>query len=90
MENVKIDIFSKFIRLPVNRCREEVSWAVNKRCVALTEEQYRRSIELVRILLQHSNVQITQRYLSISQKEVEDALAKTASHLSKGTNFDTK
>lgn len=39
------------------------------------------NIELVRILLQHSNVQVTQRYLSISQKEVEDALAKTAGHI---------
>jgi len=39
------------------------------------------NIELVRVLLQHSNVQITQRYLSISQKAVEDALARTADHI---------
>lgn len=39
------------------------------------------NIELVRVLLQHSSVQVTQRYLSISQKLVEDALAKTAGHV---------
>lgn len=39
------------------------------------------NIELVRILLQHSSVQITQKYLSISQKMVEDALTKTAAHV---------
>ena len=39
------------------------------------------NIELVRLLLQHSNVQVTQRYLSISQKAVEDALAKTAGYV---------
>lgn len=39
------------------------------------------NIELVRVLLQHSSVQITQRYLSISQKTVEDALTKTAAHV---------
>lgn len=36
------------------------------------------NIELVRVLLQHSSVQVTQRYLNISQKLVENALAKTA------------
>ena len=39
------------------------------------------NIELVRVLLQHSSVQITQKYLSISQKMVEDALTKTAAHV---------
>ena len=39
------------------------------------------NIELVRILLQHSSVQITQRYLNISHKMVENALAKTAAHV---------
>lgn len=39
------------------------------------------NIELVRVLLQHSSIQITQRYLNISQKLVEDALAKTAAHV---------
>lgn len=39
------------------------------------------NIELVRILLQHSSVQITQRYLNISHKMVESALAKTAAHV---------
>ena len=39
------------------------------------------NIELVRVLLQHSSVAISQKYLGISQKMVEDALAKTASHL---------
>lgn len=34
------------------------------------------NIELVRQLLQHSSVAITQRYIGISQKEVEDALNK--------------
>ena len=36
------------------------------------------NIDLVRVLLQHSSVQVTQRYLNISQKLVESALAKTA------------
>ena len=39
------------------------------------------NIELVRVLLQHSNVQVTQRYLCISNKMVESALAKTAAHV---------
>lgn len=39
------------------------------------------NIELVRLLLQHSSVAITQRYIGISQKTVEDALAKTSSYL---------
>lgn len=39
------------------------------------------NIELVRVLLQHSSVAVTQRYIGISQKIVEDALAKTASLL---------
>ncbi len=38
-------------------------------------------IELVRVLLQHSSVTTTQRYLSISNKQVEDALAMTSKHL---------
>ena len=44
-----------------------------------TENDY--NIELVRVLLQHSIIQITQRYLNISQKLVENALAKTAAHV---------
>lgn len=39
------------------------------------------NIELVRILLQHSDVSTSQRYIGISQRVVEDALAKTAAHL---------
>ena len=39
------------------------------------------NIELVRVLLQHSSIQITQRYLNISHKLVEDALAKTAAYI---------
>lgn len=39
------------------------------------------NIELVRVLLQHSSVQTTQRYLSIGTKQVEDALAKTVAHV---------
>lgn len=39
------------------------------------------NIELVRLLLQHSSVAVAQRYIGISQKIVEDALAKTASLL---------
>jgi integrase len=34
------------------------------------------NIELVRQLLQHSNTAITQRYIGIQQKQVEDALQK--------------
>lgn len=37
--------------------------------------------ELVRILLQHSSLSTTQRYLSIGTKQIEDALAKTVSNL---------
>lgn len=39
------------------------------------------NIELVRVLLQHSSVAVTQRYIGLSQKTVEDALAKTVAHL---------
>lgn len=39
------------------------------------------NIELVRLLLQHSSVATTQRYLGIQPKQVEDALAKTSSYL---------
>jgi integrase len=39
------------------------------------------NIELVRVLLQHSSVAITQKYIGISQKDVEDALAKTVTNL---------
>ena len=39
------------------------------------------NIELVRVLLQHSNVVVTQKYIGVSQKIVEDALAKTANFL---------
>ena len=38
-------------------------------------------IELVRVLLQHSSVGITQRYLSISSKKVENVLDKTIKNL---------
>ncbi|TCT15675.1 phage integrase family protein [Natranaerovirga pectinivora] len=34
------------------------------------------NVELVRQLLQHSTVAVTQHYLSVQQREVEDALAK--------------
>lgn len=34
------------------------------------------NIELVRVLLQHSSVSVTQRYLGMSQKAVEDALSR--------------
>ena len=39
------------------------------------------NIELVRVLLQHSSVAISQRYIGISEKAVEEALAKTVAHL---------
>lgn len=39
------------------------------------------NIELVRVLLQHSSVAITQRYIGISTKQVEDALAGTVNNL---------
>lgn len=38
-------------------------------------------IELVRVLLQHSSAQVTQRYIGIGSRQVEDALAKTACNL---------
>jgi len=34
------------------------------------------NIELVRTLLQHSSVNVTQRYIGIGSKEMEDALKK--------------
>lgn len=39
------------------------------------------NIELVRVLLQHSSAAITQRYVGISQKQVEEALAGTVANL---------
>ncbi len=39
------------------------------------------NVELVRVLLQHSSVTVTQRYINISQQTVENALAKTAAFL---------
>lgn len=39
------------------------------------------NIELVRVLLQHSSVVTTQRYIGIQQKQVEDALAGTVVNL---------
>ena len=39
------------------------------------------NIELVRCLLQHSSVAVTQRYLSIGSKQIELALAKTACNI---------
>lgn len=38
-------------------------------------------IELVRILLQHSSVNISQRYLGVSQERVEQAIEKTVTNL---------
>ena len=39
------------------------------------------NIELVRVLLQHSSVVTTQRYIGIQQKQVEDALAGADANL---------
>lgn len=39
------------------------------------------NIALVQVLLQHSSVAITQRYIGISNKQVEDALAGTVGNL---------
>ena len=39
------------------------------------------NIELVRVLLQHSSVNTTQRYIGISQKDIEAALENTKTHL---------
>ncbi len=39
------------------------------------------NIELVRVLLQHSSIATTQRYIGISSKQVEDALEMTTSHI---------
>lgn len=39
------------------------------------------NIMIVKTLLQHSSVAVTQRYIGLSQKTVEDALAKTVTHL---------
>jgi integrase len=39
------------------------------------------NIELVRTLLQHSSVSITQRYIGVGEKVIENALAKTANYI---------
>lgn len=39
------------------------------------------NIELVRVLLQHSNTLITQRYLNIGSREIESALAASAKNI---------
>lgn len=39
------------------------------------------NVELVRLLLQHSSVAVTQRYIGINQRTVEEALSKTVAHL---------
>lgn len=39
------------------------------------------NIELVRVLLQHSTITTTQRYIGISSKQIENALALTANNL---------
>lgn len=39
------------------------------------------NIELVRVLLQHSSIATTQKYLGIQPKQVEEALAKTSNYL---------
>ena len=39
------------------------------------------NIMIVKTLLQHSSVAVTKRYIGLSQKTVEDALAKTVAHL---------
>lgn len=39
------------------------------------------NIELVRVLLQHSSIAITQRYIGIETRQIEDALAKTVENL---------
>lgn len=39
------------------------------------------NIALVQKLLQHSSPSVTQRYIGISQKDVEDALERTKCHL---------
>lgn len=44
-----------------------------------TESGY--DIELVRVLLQHSSSQVTQRYIGIGSKQIEDALACTVCNL---------
>ena len=39
------------------------------------------NIELVRVLLQHSSVLVTQRYLNVGTKEIESALASSSKNL---------
>lgn len=39
------------------------------------------NIELVRVLLQHSSVSITQRYIGIGQKQIESALSGAVSNI---------
>ena len=39
------------------------------------------NIELVRVLLQHSSVLVTQRYLNVGSKEIESALASSSKNL---------
>lgn len=39
------------------------------------------NVELVRVLLQHSSIQITQRYIGVGSRQIEEALAGAAAHV---------
>ena len=52
-----------------------------KRFATQTYTNSRYNIELVRQLLQHSNVATTQRYIGVASKDIEDALASVSSDL---------
>lgn len=57
------------------------SHSFRKRFITKIYNENNHDIELCRILLQHSSVQITQRYIGIRSEQVESALASTISNI---------
>lgn len=77
VERQLVKVFTK-MGLPVSRYGSH-SFRKYFSTKIYVEDNY--NIELVRVLLQHSSVLVTQRYLGIGAKELEDALASSAKNL---------
>lgn len=77
VERQLVKVFTK-MNLPVRRYGSH-SYRKYFSTKIYTENNY--NIELVRVLLQHSSVLITQRYLGIGSREIENALASSAKNL---------
>lgn len=52
-----------------------------KRFTTKAYEESGYNLELCRVLLQHSSLQVTQRYLSVSNQQIEEVLASTVKNL---------